>query len=258
MKIFISHITEEKALAMTLKDWIESTFTGNCEVFVSSDSKSIQLGDRWLDKITESLVGAQLLFILCSPSSVARPWINFEAGCGWVKGIPVIPICHSTLLVQNLPVPLSALQAIGLEDAKFCERLVERIAGMLALPRTPRVHPDMIDDLLRALGEIETKTERHSAPQPSIGLLDENDIKNSLTSWFNELKHEERLKAVTFAAVDAQLNIPTGSTKTYLKDIVTSRWSYKVVNEGANTILFQDGEPFILSAPRRSKWDSFI
>ena len=34
MKVFISHIAEEAALASVLKDWIESTFLGQVDVFV--------------------------------------------------------------------------------------------------------------------------------------------------------------------------------------------------------------------------------
>ena len=34
MKVFISHIAKEVALASVLKDWIESTFLGQVDVFV--------------------------------------------------------------------------------------------------------------------------------------------------------------------------------------------------------------------------------
>jgi len=40
MKVFISHISEEKELAFVLKEWIETTFLGQLSVFVSSEAKS--------------------------------------------------------------------------------------------------------------------------------------------------------------------------------------------------------------------------
>ena len=95
--VFISHISEEALLAEELKDIVESTFLGQYSVFVSSDSESIRPGDNWLEKINSSIEDAKLMLILCSKMSVGRPWINFEAGCGWVKRIPIIPICHSGL-----------------------------------------------------------------------------------------------------------------------------------------------------------------
>ena len=48
MKIFLTHIGEEAGLAAVLKRWIEDTFPGKCEVFVSSDSDDIVPGDKWL------------------------------------------------------------------------------------------------------------------------------------------------------------------------------------------------------------------
>lgn len=36
--------------------------------------------------------------------------MNFEAGAGWVRDIPVIPLYHSGMIPQHLPTPLSELQ----------------------------------------------------------------------------------------------------------------------------------------------------
>ena len=45
--VFISHITEEKEVALALKKLVESAFIGMMEVFVSSDPRSITLGQEW-------------------------------------------------------------------------------------------------------------------------------------------------------------------------------------------------------------------
>ncbi len=65
MKIFLSHINEESQIAQTLKEWIESTFQGNAEVFVSSDKGSLPPGKKWLDVISENLVGRVFLGKTC-------------------------------------------------------------------------------------------------------------------------------------------------------------------------------------------------
>lgn len=44
--VFISHITEEKELAVKTKELIEESFLGMIEVFVSSDEHSISLGQK--------------------------------------------------------------------------------------------------------------------------------------------------------------------------------------------------------------------
>jgi len=42
--VFISHIKEEKELALQVKHFIEDAFLGIIDVFVSSDENSIPLG----------------------------------------------------------------------------------------------------------------------------------------------------------------------------------------------------------------------
>jgi len=109
--VFISHITEEKEIAQAFKQSVESAFLNMIEVFVSSDPVSIKLGRKWLDEITHALKTCAVEIILTSPESVRRPWINFEGGAGWVRGIPVIPLCHSGMIPSKLPPPLNSLQA---------------------------------------------------------------------------------------------------------------------------------------------------
>jgi TIR domain len=85
---------------------------------VSSDQTSIAVGSKWLNKIDEALRSAQVELILCRQDSVRRPWVNFEAGAGWVKGIPVVPVCHTGMRPVDLPIPLNMLQDIGATDEK--------------------------------------------------------------------------------------------------------------------------------------------
>lgn len=115
--VFISHITEEREVAGALKDLIDGSFLGMIEVFLSSDPSSIQVGQRWLDSITHALKACDVEIIIASPHSMYRPWINFEAGAGWVRDIPVIPLCHSGMTPTKLPYPMRALQATTATDA---------------------------------------------------------------------------------------------------------------------------------------------
>jgi hypothetical protein len=135
--IFISHITEEKELAIKTKELIEQSFLGMIEVFVSSDENSISLGQKWLDKINDSLQSCAIEIILCSPASIKRPWINFEAGAGWIRGIPVIPLCHSNLSPSKLPMPLVLLQGTSANSSISLELLFPVLAETLgsAVPK---------------------------------------------------------------------------------------------------------------------------
>jgi hypothetical protein len=136
--IFISHITEEKELAIKTKELIENAFLGMIEVFVSSDEHSISLGQKWLDNITESLKSCAIEIILCSPKSVKRPWINFEAGAGWIRNIPVIPFCHSGMKPAKLPMPLNLLQAASANEISSLKLLFPVLAQELG-SKTPEI-----------------------------------------------------------------------------------------------------------------------
>lgn len=127
---FVSHISEEAVVAEALKTALIEDFLGLLDVFVSSDTTSISAGEEWLRTIEKSLAASSIMIVLCSPSSVARPWINFEAGAAWMRGIPLIPICHGGLAPRNLPVPLSLRQGLSLSDVNCLSRLYSRVAAI--------------------------------------------------------------------------------------------------------------------------------
>ncbi len=126
--VFISHIFEEKDIAFLVKDFIEEAFLGMIDVFISSDKDSISLGQKWLNSITDSLKNCSIEIILCSPESIKRPWINFEAGAGWIRDIPVIPLCHSGIEPSNLPLPLNLLQAAKANEISNLNMLLPVLA----------------------------------------------------------------------------------------------------------------------------------
>ncbi|HEX5714557.1 MAG TPA: toll/interleukin-1 receptor domain-containing protein [Thermoanaerobaculia bacterium] len=149
--VFLSHVGEEAPLALALKQWAESSFAGQCQIFVSASAKDLPPGTKWFEQIDSALADAITMLVLCSPLSVKQPWINFEAGCAWIKKIPVIPICHSGQEVGELPQPLATFQAITTRDPNFSTRLLEALAKHLGFPQTPRIdHISMMRDLSEA------------------------------------------------------------------------------------------------------------
>jgi TIR domain len=129
--LFISHIAEEKELAIAFKELVEGQFLGMLDVFVSSDEDSIAMGQRWLDNITLALKSCKIEIIICSPQSIRRPWINFEAGAGWVRDIPVIPLCHSGIEPSQLPMPLNLLQAAKAAEVSSLKLVFPVLASAL-------------------------------------------------------------------------------------------------------------------------------
>ncbi len=158
MKIFISHISEEQPLATVIKKWLEDTFLGNVTVFVSSDPDNISAGTKWLDEINEAMDCAKLLIILYSPQSKFRPWINFEAGCGWIKKIPIIPICHSGLKFSEIEAPISDFQGLDIESTDFTKRFFGAVTKHAGFTKAPRVsNEEFMKEAKTAIGCFEHK-----------------------------------------------------------------------------------------------------
>lgn len=114
--IFLSHIQEEAKLAVLIKKELEKAFLNGVEVFVSSIPASLPMGQKWMDDISINLKNCKIEIVLASPKALGRPWIWFESGAGWVRDIPVIPLCHSGMTPSKLPPPMSFLQGAQAND----------------------------------------------------------------------------------------------------------------------------------------------
>lgn len=155
MKVFLSHVSLEGPLAITLKEWIETSFAGQFEIFVSSDINDLPAGNQWLNSLERALTDAGILIVLCSPFSVTRPWVNFETGGAWVKQIPIIPICHSGQSKGGLPAPLSFFQGLEVDSPTFVSDLLHSLSRQLRLRRSPPIDKTrMMADIHSALRNI--------------------------------------------------------------------------------------------------------
>lgn len=220
--MFISHIGEEALIAAVLKDWIESAFVGEVKVFVSSDSDDITAGDRWFERIEEALAETRMLLVICSPTSVNRSWINFEAGAGWIKQVPVIPICHSGMPVNALPRPLSIFEALDAGQDYFAKELIAAISKRFDFSRVPRISYEAMTSEVRA---ALSKTLDHSGDftkDDEMGFLDHlvatQERIGQLTriiSAFGEDADEATVETQTFVDQinEAQVNKSEGSER---------------------------------------------
>lgn len=150
MKILISHVSEEALFALLLKDFIESTFLGQFEVFLSSNSGERGVGDKWLVELDGSLTSAELLLVLCSPKSIRQPWIHFEFGCAWTKSMPITCLCHSGLNKVGLPPHLRTFDVLEVDEDDFMEQLFNDLAKRFGIKRLPRLSYDTMKAELRA------------------------------------------------------------------------------------------------------------
>src|SRR6266699_1843908 len=118
LKIFVSHIHEEAALASAVKEGLEDAFAGRVAVFVSSDKRDNPGGDEWSEKVRRELQDPRtcMLISLISPTSVKRPWISIELGAAWARNLALFPLCHSGSSPGTLPRPLGDFGGAALES----------------------------------------------------------------------------------------------------------------------------------------------
>lgn len=90
-KVFISHTGAEREIALALQDRLQADFGQAVKVFVSSDLVSIKAGEIWLNAVEKALRDAVAVIVVCSPASVSRPWVQFEAGVAGFAGSPWFP-----------------------------------------------------------------------------------------------------------------------------------------------------------------------
>ncbi|MGB6406240.1 MAG: nucleotide-binding protein, partial [Planococcus donghaensis] len=75
----------------------------------------------------------------------------------------------------------------------------------------------------------------------SIGLVsDENDCISLIESLMGSRPSNLNTEAIKFADIDRELNLMPGSARKYIETAAT-KWGYKAIRTGQDTILFKDG-----------------
>ena len=91
MKVFLSHISGETPLAFVIKEWVENTFLGQEEVFVSSDIKDYPAVKSGLKKLTPlSKACKSFSFYAASFLSIDPGLISKQV----VLGSKIFQFCH--------------------------------------------------------------------------------------------------------------------------------------------------------------------
>ena len=119
MSVFISFIHEEERVASAVQALLREKLNNEFRVFLSADRWQMRAGEVWLDRIRAELTEARVIVSLLSPRSIARPWVNFEAGAAWLGNKPIIPACFGGLERANLPKPYSDFQALDLRQHHY-------------------------------------------------------------------------------------------------------------------------------------------
>jgi TIR domain len=201
LHVFLSYRNPEARFADVLKEHLIQDFIGLVEVFLASDTTSVPAGSRWLEEIVKGLQQAQLQIIICSNYSMYRPWINYEAGAARVLEIPIVPLCHSGLVPDQLPVPLCESEGGVLTTASTLQKLYARIAGQIG-SFVPRVNFEKYAKEFNALEELLAALEKRKtgdasgAPEAEPELIQNPHVLCVTSHQFRELGFANQLQIV--------------------------------------------------------------
>ncbi len=141
--IFISFASQERALAVHLQEIIETAFKElevQVKVFVSDTT--ITAGELWENEIKKNIKDTKLVFILCSPLSVQRQWVNFECGASHFsllksEGLSeseksrIVPLCHFGLGGKNLTPFIQWEDPVDAHGPKYLNKIITIITEAL-------------------------------------------------------------------------------------------------------------------------------
>lgn len=178
-KIFISHIGEESEIAKKFKEDILSYTNRGVEIFVSSDEESIYAGDDWEDIVKANIKHCDMMLVIISQKSLNRPWISFETGAAWVKGIKPMPICHGGIDKGLLPKPFSILEAVNADEVGLI-----KVFRRISLLRDEEFISVNVDDLVKTIKEFDKRYYEVDEIQEFLKLFDQYSI--SLLKNLNE------------------------------------------------------------------------
>jgi hypothetical protein len=247
--VFISHIHQEAALGTVAKAIIEEVFSRDgVSAFLSSDMRDIPAGRKWLDEISEQLEQCRVVVSLLSPTSLTRPWVNIELGAGWIKGLRVIPLCHSGLLVGDLPRPFGDFNGVGLDQNDAAERLLLGVADGLRL-----AHPGkwlnfdgMLKSMRAAVPEIKvSKASNSPAPSAALGRDDLEPEQVCILQVLARALNQGR-KDVLLADLPSAANIKPAALTHHIAHL--HKWQFVYVDRYAS------GDDEVRLLPNGSKW----
>jgi hypothetical protein len=243
--VFISHIHEEAELGAAVKTIIEDVFGSHgVHAFLSSDMDDLPPGRKWLDEIARQLEEASIIVSLISPTSLKRPWVNIELGAGWIKGLRVIPLCHSGQRVNDLPRPFQDFGGVGLDQGDAIQRLLAGIADRFGIAHPTRLaFVEMLQELRDVATRVGPSSTEPDSPPVREPQLDADQVKILLA-----LAHmaDMGIPEVQLAALPTDTGVKPSAFTHHIDALVTQRYVH--IN------YYSHGDHTAHLMPAGSKW----
>lgn len=138
-KIFISHSSQDRALAEALTDLLKSAFRMSAtEILCTSvDGHKLKGGVDTENELMAVIPNAEVLIGLLTPDSLSSSYVLFELGARWILKKPLIPIIASGATMSDIKDPLKAKNALDATNQADVFHLIENIAEHLKQQTEP-------------------------------------------------------------------------------------------------------------------------
>jgi hypothetical protein len=217
--VLISHSSRDEELALSLIELLRAALgllphQIRCS---SVDGYRLPVGVNTEAQLRGEVNAAKIVIGLMTPHSLASPYVLFELGARWGRGLRTVPLLAG-IGPDELRGPLSGMNAMSSESEPQLHQLVEDIAKLLALPlESPAAYsryiPQVIAKSRLALGNepqsttqqlLHTKEEPRArihfsrVPVPGAGPKSRGRFIGTVIG----LSHPEKYKIVLYALTD--------------------------------------------------------
>jgi hypothetical protein len=203
MKVFLSWSgRSSRQIAEILYEWIPRVIQA-VEPYLSS--QDIEKGERWLSSVSNNLESIDFGIVVLTPTNIAAPWINFEAGALSKKIdrsrlIPVLFEITDTDLVGH---PLSQFQYVKL-DKEDILRLFRVLNQSSVRPLPENQFDETFALWFEKYSSLLSKIEREKGANDKKGVsIEDSDARmQKLEAAVDELLKLQRRQAMRSAQED--------------------------------------------------------
>ncbi len=114
--VFISYYRGDTEISKKIVSLLKARpgLGGNYSVFLGEDG--LHAGSEWLSEIRKRLVDSEHVILICSPTSITRPWVAFEIGMALQLGKNVCVYCHSGMNKEQITL-------LSKQNDSLCEKI---------------------------------------------------------------------------------------------------------------------------------------
>lgn len=136
MKIFVSHSSQDAALAQQVVDLLHAALGVLAKDIRCSSVDGYRLpGGANIDATLRAEVeNAAVVVALLTKASLQSTYVLFELGARWGNGKPLIALCAPGLAPAAVPSPLSALHTLSSDRRADLHQFVADVGGHLEVP----------------------------------------------------------------------------------------------------------------------------